>query len=1094
MVRNSYFSVFIYFLSRILVSGFPIYPEESDGRPQQPPGETLPLKAERTLRIHAKTGTQMSLDISKDGDTLIFDMLGDLYTMPIYGGPAKQITRGLAFDTQATYSPDGKLIAFVSDRSGADNLWISDLTGDNARQLSFGSDDTVLVSPAWSADGTSVYISRYLADYNNVQLWRYGLDGVYELLVPIVPNRGASRDVWQSSIGAAVSPDGVWIYYAKRIGGLDYDRLNSWGIVRRHVQTGDETLIVGNPSDQGKQEIAFRPAISPYGQLLAYQVHSNGETVLRIRNLATGGEDREVYNKPLDRDQLQASFWQDIAARYCFTPDGHSIVFSRDGGFEIVDLRNGIINRHGIDADMRVDVGPSTRQNIIEESRSVQAHLIQAPMLSPDGRYIAYMAMGRIYVQSTRHGSVTPHFSVDGPDSLSQPAWSPDGKEVVYVSWNEKFGGAVWVTPVDGSTSPRRISDRNAFYTAPSFLPDGQAIAVFRSPTLNRQQDIFEFPKVRASELVLLSLNDHVSSRFIAQGDIGGLPQFLKHSPSSIVVNENGGIALVDMSSGAVDSMVKVVGPGWYFIPGTIQPVDDLRISPDGKWLLASAAQQLFLIEMPRDTKLIDLTDSTILKRRVTRSGVDYFGWQDSTKIYWSMGHKLYLKCLLDVLPLATGEPVMPDQDPKPREMQVFLPRAIPNKALLLRGGKVLTMNHDNQIIHDADILLQRDRISKVGARGSFPVPHGTRVLNTSGQTIIPGLIDEHDHIAEIRREVLSRDNWGLKVRLAYGVTTSFDPSTLSVDMLSYQDMLDAGLMTGPRLRSTGMAIFSMNRFTSLEDTFAVLQRYKQTGLKNVKEYRTGNRRVRQWMAMSALKNDLQPTTEGALSMKLDITQILDGYSGNEHALTATPLGDDVLGLLESMRTSYSTTLMITNGGLPASDWFVAHRHPAHDEKIRHFYPSVAIEKKLTGRPQLSLHDYNFLDVARDADRVVQSGGLLGIGAHGEVPGIGFHWEMEAHVMGGMSPINVLHAATAGSAEAIGRLHDLGTIEPGKFADLVILNFDPLDNIRNTIHIDKVMRDGFLYDGFLNQLWPDNSQSEFDFFNTDTLYDIENQI
>lgn len=230
MVRNSYFSVFIYFLSRILVSGFPIYPEESDGRPQQPPGETLPLKAERTLRIHAKTGTQMSLDISKDGDTLIFDMLGDLYTMPIYGGPAKQITRGLAFDTQATYSPDGKLIAFVSDRSGADNLWISDLTGDNARQLSFGSDDTVLVSPAWSADGTSVYISRYLADYNNVQLWRYGLDGVYELLVPIVPNRGASRDVWQSSIGAAVSPDGVWIYYAKRIGGLDYDRLNSWGM------------------------------------------------------------------------------------------------------------------------------------------------------------------------------------------------------------------------------------------------------------------------------------------------------------------------------------------------------------------------------------------------------------------------------------------------------------------------------------------------------------------------------------------------------------------------------------------------------------------------------------------------------------------------------------------------------------------------------------------------------------------------------------------------------------------------------------------------------------------------------------------------
>jgi hypothetical protein len=253
-----------------------------------------------------------------------------------------------------------------------------------------------------------------------------------------------------------------------------------------------------------------------------------------------------------------------------------------------------------------------------------------------------------------------------------------------------------------------------------------------------------------------------------------------------------------------------------------------------------------------------------------------------------------------------------------------------------------------------------------------------------------------------------------------------------------------------------------------------VLGRYHDDyRLGNIKEYRTGNRRVRQWMVMGTREIGLQPTTEGALSMKLDLSQIIDGFAGNEHSLPATPMGDDVMSLLKAMRTSYSTTLMVTNGGPPAADWFVTQRDPARDPKMQRFWPPASIEQRLTGRSGAPLRAYRFPAIGKDAGRFAATGGLVGMGAHGEVPGVGFHWEMEAHVMGGMTPMQALHAGTAGSAETIGRLDDLGTIQRGKLADLVILDRDPRANIRDTTAINAVMRGGFLYAGdTLDRIWP----------------------
>jgi hypothetical protein len=231
---------------------------------------------------------------------------------------------------------------------------------------------------------------------------------------------------------------------------------------------------------------------------------------------------------------------------------------------------------------------------------------------------------------------------------------------------------------------------------------------------------------------------------------------------------------------------------------------------------------------------------------------------------------------------------------------------------------------------------------------------------------------------------------------------------------------------------------------------------------------------VRQWVAIAAQELGLQPTTEGALDMKLDLTQIMDGFPGSEHALTAAPLYKDVIGLLAQTRASYTLTLQISHGGPPAQNYFIERDQPQNDVKLQHFSPSLLAEKKFSRRHWYAPDEYFYAAIAQGAARVQRAGGLLGVGAHGEVPGFGTHWEMQAYAAGGMTPHEVLRAATIGSAETIGRQDEIGSLAPSKYADLVILEKNPLDDIRNTLAIAQVMKNGRLYDaGTLDEVWPE---------------------
>ncbi|MAF30331.1 MAG: amidohydrolase [Croceicoccus sp.] len=1010
------------------------------------PGATLPLAPEREIVFTVEEGTALQPALSPDGRTIVFAMLGDIYSLPSTGGGARAMTRGMAMDTQPVFSPDGNWIAFLSDRSGPENIWIMRSDGSEARQISFHGGDPVFTSPAWSADGRSIYVSRFWSDRNAYELWRIPLDGngIGDVIISTGQEGGTHH-----ALGAVPTADDTALIYAAREGDLDLASPVEWRITRRDLASGREEVLVKAVGDirLGKvQSSAFRPALSHDGNTLAYVQRRTGETWLRLHDLTTGRE-RDLVQ--LDPDALQASFWSDIAPRVAFTPDDAAIIFSKDGKLQRVTLESGSVETIPFRAEVKAGLGPLTRQPVRVETGPLRARIIQHPALSPDGSTLAFSALGAVYTMPASGGDAAP-VAVGLPPQF-HPSWTRDGKALLFVTWTAAEGGHVWRVDLASGT-PTRQTEKDAFYTHPVEAPDGSVLAI-QSPTADRLAGYVEFGQFRQAQLVRLRLGG-AGNEVLAEGDMGGAPHFL--ADGTLLLNRPDGVYRVDTG----EKMIGVTGPNWYFAQGPAQ-ADDIRVSPDGRQALAQIAQQLHLVNVPTGEDRIVALSDTGSHRQLSDVGADFFGWSAAGTPYWSVGSTVFSRTL--------GSP-----DTASVTAEVVLPRDVPQGQLLLTGATAITQGSQGTI-ENADLLIENDRIAQVGPAGTIDVPQGTTRRDMTGRFVMPGFIDVHDHVADIRRDVLDFEPWGPAANLAYGVTTAFDPSTLTVDMLAYQDALDAGLVLGSRIFSTGTAIFSFNDFRSREDVRNVLRRYSDFyRLSNIKMYRSGNRIVRQWIAEEAADLGLQPTAEGALAMKLDLTHILDGYSGNEHAIPPPVLYDDVTQLLARSGTSYDLTLQITHGGYPAQDFFIARDAPHGDPKYARFAPSWFRDQKFWQREWTDPEGYVFTRTAASAAEVFRSGGLVAIGAHGEVPGLGTHWEMQAHQMGGWTPEEILTAATINGAKAIGREADLGSIETGKLADLVILSRDPRIDIANTLAIEHVMKGGRLYDAdTLAQIWPD---------------------
>ncbi len=1044
----------------------------------------------RKVSFDTDEGTWLSLDTTPDGKRIVFDLLGKIYGLDMAGGKATPLFTGSAFDTQPVFSPDGKEIAFISDRSGSENLWIAEANGSNPRQLSRKT-DRVFASPAWSPDGDYVYVTQFEGRYRfaNSGIWVYHRLG--GLGVPL--DAGVNARTFQS-MAPSPSSDGRFLYFSARKYNPG-DLAGAYSIYRRDLRTGESLTLISAGTSRSSDAGIMQPAISRDSRFLAYAELSEGRTELRMRNLQTGEDRRLAY--PIEWPMAYgADAFQGLLPRYTFTPDSKEILVASGGKIRRINVETAESRLIPFSARVDLDVGPDLRLAQKDETGPVRARVIQGPRLSPDDTRIAFSAFGKLYVVPVAGGTskrLTSTPLAARAVTENQPSWSPDGRWITYDSWSAQ-GGHLWKVRSDGSGEPKRLTEIAAYYRQPIFTPDGRSIVALRSATSDQvnyvgdsggverpfAQDVIRIPADGgAGELVVQLANSEgagISLDLPDSPDLGRL--HFSRDGSFAFIHTRQGLLSFPANGGTVRKVVKVLTEN--FEDGKKIEVMDMLLSPDGKWVLLLENGQLHLMPIPKtgDPELtIDLADPSVPDRRITDIGADYFDWVDGGKsIAWSIGSTFYTVSLNSLLSDRPERASCCSED-RLHGLQITVeqPRDVPKDVLVLRGATVVTMRGD-EIIENADILIRGNRIAAVGKRGSVAIPPGVKIRDVSGKVITPGFVDTHAHYYRaIGRQVIDYSGYEWPAALAYGITTSLDPQTFTNDMFVYQDLIDAGLMLGPRLYSAGPGIFSSTHLSSKEQAVGIMRRYKEHyRTNNVKSYMIGNRQQRQYMVQAAQGLGMMPITENWGTPRYALTQAIDGFATNEHASGAIDLYRDVVMLYAKIGTGYSpTTLVGGASGLPAADYFLSRQSPLQDPKLNYFTPRVFLNERLRRGTWAPTEDFIFERLAASAAKIFRAGGNVGLGSHGELQGLGYHWEMQAYTMGGFTPHEVLQVATRGSATVIGRLPEVGTIEPGKYADLIIFDKNPLQDIRNSTEFKYVMKNGRLYEAdTLNEVWP----------------------
>ena len=1030
---------------------------------------TKPVGGTRVIDFITTEGTNMSVDVSPDGQWVVFDLLSHIHRVPMAGGEAEVLTQssGIALNYQPRISPDGRSIAFISDRSGQANLWVMDIDGKNVRPV-FQSLSTSVVEPVWMPDG------EFIMARAGGGIRKYPKGG------------GEGIEVLRGGSSYVPSPDGKYIYFQANtttetrpmVGNRDL--LMGASQLRRFTIATKDTFDVTSGTDQqngGRNSSggAISPEISPDGRWLSFARRiPNGtisykgkklgpRTTLWLHDLETGAE--RMIMDPVEMDAAEGVKTSRSMPAYKWTSDGRFIVIAQGGKIRKLEVATGKVSTIPFSARVHRVISEQAKAVTRIDDGPFQAKYLLWHTASPNGRMLAFQAAGRVYVQDLPNGKprrLTP--AEFGPLEFA-PSWSPDGASLVFATFDGVTPGHIWRAAARGGALAQ-ITTQPGEYIHPSWRPDGAEILATRGAGVSFQgrppsgNSWYEFVRIPASggKATPVARAPSPSSREqIPRATYGpdGRIFFLARGGSAGGQGQQASRTLVSVKPDGSDKRVHASFP----------VTDDAVPSPDGRSVAWNEGDNIFVTAMPNvgvDQKvaLVDRRkDSTNIRMLGTGGGGVYPRWRGATTLEFGSGNAYMV---YDVNGAKRSSVVV----------DLRIPRAIPTGTVTLTNARIITMK-GREVVERGTIVVTGGRIRCVG---TCATPGASHVVDLSGKTVFPGFVDMHAHRMSYSDGLIASHNFEAASALAYGITTDHDPAAFSQVLFPTAEMTEAGEVIGPRAFGSGESVSSGtgargNPMESYESMEAIAAKLKSWGAVSLKNHGLPRREQRQWWVDAGRKLGMIVTAEGD-HLDVALGYVMDGQTGWEHLLSYTPIYSDVARFVGAANAFYSSTMVGAGPGIWSEEYFYQERDLWNDAKLQRWNPWQYLVPHTRRRMMRPVTDYNFPIVSQGVADVVAAGGYGPLGQHSRQNALSAHWELWM-LAEGMGAHGALEAASMHGAKYLGAERDIGSIEVGKLADLIVTNTNPLDNIRNSADMRYVMKGGVLYDSdTLDELWP----------------------